>query len=79
MPHPDGPMIAVTALRSIENSRFRSTWRVAVGEAEAADVHRRAPRARPAAAEGGRGASVALGVGTNEGLGFMMALIRISP
>jgi hypothetical protein len=30
-------------------------------------------------ADGGRGARVALGVGTNEVLGFMVALIRISP
>ena len=50
----------------------------AVEEVEPAHVDgRRAPLGRCAA--GGRGASVAFGVGTNEDLGFMIALIRTSP
>ena len=41
LPQPDGPMIAVTALRSM--AKFEVLERLArpVGEAEAADVHRR--------------------------------------
>ena len=79
LPHPDGPMMAVTDLRSMLKFRFRSTWRGAVGEAEVAHVdRRRAPLPRRGA--GGRGASVARGVGTKPGWvrGAAMVVIRTS-
>ena len=78
-PHPDGPMIAVTAFRSIANVEVPgATWRAPYQKLKSAHVDRRARRARPAAPTAGRGARVACGVVTNEVLGCMVALIRTS-
>ena len=78
LPHPDGPMIAVTAFRSMEKFRSRSTCRVPYEKLKSLTSTAGDPRRAPGCA-GGRGVSVARGVGMNPGCTRGAAVIRISP
>ena len=79
LPQPDGPMIAVTDLRSMLKRQVPEDLPAAVGEAEVADVDGRRA-ALPGVGAGGRGASVARGVGTKPGCarGVAVVVIRTS-
>ena len=80
LPQPDGPMMAVTAFRSIAEGQIAQDLAAAVGEAEVADVDRR----RAALLGLGRGRprrrAWPVGVGTNPGWTRWagMAVIRTS-
>ena len=62
-PQPDGPMMAVTALRSIANTSSRRTCRSPYQKEKPRTSTAGAPRSAPGVG-GCRGASVALGVVT---------------
>ena len=76
LPQPDGPMMAVTALPLDAEAQVPEHLPAAVPEAEVAHVDRgRAALAGLGA--GGRGESVARGVGMNPGCGRWVAVVVI--
>ena len=75
-PHPDGPMIAVTALRSRAKVRFRRICRLPYQNPKSRTSTAGPPRSG-LCAWGGRGARVARGT-LVMGRGRTLALIRIS-